>query len=209
MRSTEVYQPAHLAQHLSIDQLANLQVKKVKQRGVRRKDNERAVAKNELAKAKAARRRKPDKTIDDFEEAGKNAVVDNDVNWVDFEERQLKTRCKELATQAFWKAQDKDLLKSVYKAVFPGIGTVEKDTKAAYIDAIKKFLKSDGAIDRINLQAAVGIDRDEPGSASAKRKEARDQFFSSSGASEIEEKYLKLPTVAVDDDDDVDSVYML
>jgi hypothetical protein len=84
------------------------------------------MAKNELAKAKAAARRKPDKTVEDLEEEGKTETVDNDDDWVDFETQQLLARRKELSVQKFWSDQDLPTLKRLYKEVFPGIDTAEK-----------------------------------------------------------------------------------
>jgi hypothetical protein len=66
----------------------------------------------------------------------------------------------------------------------------EKDTKTAHMAVIKKYLKQDNAASQINLQAAIGIDRNESGSDASRRKMARMQFFHNSGASEVEQHYL-------------------
>jgi len=61
------YDPSHLEKHLSLEQRSSVQIHKLNQQGVRGKDNQRAIAQNELAKPKAACRRKPDKTVENFE----------------------------------------------------------------------------------------------------------------------------------------------
>ena len=71
---------------------------------------------------------------------------------------------------------------------------------------IKAFLKQDDAASRINLQAAVGLERNDVGSESAQRRIARLQFFSSSGASEVDNHYLKysmVPTEEIEVDNEL------
>jgi len=157
------------------EQLASVQTRKLNEEGLRCKDDAREAAKNELAKEKAARRKKPDKTVEDFKREADNETVDNDAEWVDFEQQQLNLRRKELSTQAFWKGQDKDTLKDVYKAVFPGISEASSHTKKAYMAVIAEYLKKDDGASRINIQAAVGIDA-ATSSVSAQRKRATRLF---------------------------------
>ena len=89
-------------------------------------------------------------------------------------------------------------MKRVYKDVFPGIGTAEKDTKTAIMGVIKNFLKKKDAATKINLQAAIGLERKGVASESAQKKQARLQFFSNSGEMEINPHYLKYSNVVSD-----------
>ena len=97
------------------------------------------------AKEKASRRRNPDKTVQDFLDEAEDEEVENDANWVGFEQQQLNARRKQLSKRKFWSAQDKDTLKRVYKSVFPGIDEAVKHTKAAYMKVIGKFLDGEVA----------------------------------------------------------------
>ena len=51
----------------------------------------------------------------------------------------------------------------------------------------------------INLQAAIGLERNEFGSESAQRKKARLHFLGSSGASEINQHYLEYSNVVLEE----------
>jgi hypothetical protein len=62
----------------------------------------------------------------------------------------------------------------------------------------KKFLKQDNAASLINLQAAIGLERNGVGSASAQRKKARLQFFGNLGAIEINRHYMDYSSVVSD-----------
>ena len=121
---------------------------------------------------------------------------------MDFEQQQLNLRRKELSTQTFWKAQDKATLRRVYKEVFPQISEAAKDTKGAYIAVIAEFLKQDGAADRINLQAAMGIENDAGGSAAAQRTEVACSFFANSGETEVNRHYLEYCSFVVDEEEE-------
>ena len=151
-----------------------------------------------LKKEKAARRKNPFKSIDDFKAEAEDETVDNDDDWVDFEQQQLDLRRKELLTQAFWKRQDKDTLRDAYKAVFPGISDADNHTKTAYIKVIAAYLKENDAASRINLQAAVGIDG-AVGTEAAQQKAAIHSFFRNSGAEEFDQHYLKYSDVVLDE----------
>ena len=52
---------------------------------------------------------------------GEDATVDNDNDWVDFEQQQLDDRREELLKVMFWYSQDPKTLKRVYQDVFPDI----------------------------------------------------------------------------------------
>eukprot|EP00980_Cylindrotheca_fusiformis_P003474 scaffold774_cov75-Cylindrotheca_fusiformis.AAC.11 len=64
---------------------------------------------------------KADKTIADFEEEGAVEVIENDQDWINYEEQVKNARRKELSTQTFWIKQHKETLQRVYQQVFPGI----------------------------------------------------------------------------------------
>eukprot|EP00980_Cylindrotheca_fusiformis_P024728 scaffold12345_cov78-Cylindrotheca_fusiformis.AAC.1 len=105
---------------------------------------------------RAQRRKKPDKTIADFEEEGAMEVIENDQDWINYEEEQVKNaRRKELSTRTFWIKQHKETLQRVYQQVFPGIQQVP--AKKAYLDAIKDYLKQDAAAEKIIIGAAIGL----------------------------------------------------
>ena len=191
LKSMSAYQPSHLRNNLSPEQLNSLQIKTLNEQGVRGKDDARAVAQNELAKAKASKRKKPDKTIEDLTAEGESETIDNDEEWVDFEQQQINSRRKELSVQAFWQSQELETLASVYKRIFPGIETAEKNTKKAHMAVIKTFLKQEDAASRIDLQAAVGLERKDAASESAQKKAARVQFFTNSGGSVVNQHYLE------------------
>jgi hypothetical protein len=148
MQSISRYAKTHLEHHLSTEQLNSVKTKDISKRGVRYKDIARDKAQNELAKEKVSRRKKPDKSIEDFKGEAESETVDNDADWVDFEQQELNLRRKELSQPAFWKAQDKQTLSRVDKAVFPGVSDPVKDTKAAYVTVITAYMKeNDDAVD--------------------------------------------------------------
>ena len=202
VKSMRAYEPSHLKNHLSPEELDSLGTKKLSQQGVRSKDKARDEAQVEMANKKAAKRKKPDKTVEDFKTEAEGEAIDNDADWVDFEQQQLNLRRKELSTQTFWKAQDKATLRRVYKEVFPQISEAAKDTKGAYIAVIAEFLKQDGAADRINLQAAMGIENDAGGSAAAQRTEVARSFFANSGETEVNRHYLEYCSFVVDEEEE-------
>ena len=53
-------------------------------------------------KREAVKRKKPDKTVDDFIEEAEKGNVAKDANWKDFATQQDDLRRNELAVQAFW-----------------------------------------------------------------------------------------------------------
>ena len=181
-------------------------IKKLNQKGVRGADEERAVAMNDAAKAKAAKRKKPDKTVEDFMEGAKEGEVANDANWKDFATQQDELRHKELAVNAFWAKQDGRTLAEVYKNVFPGIKTARKskteNAKAPYLEVIKAWFadmkaKEIDAAKAINVVAAAGLERE--GTDSAKQREARAAFFKKCGPSLIVEHYREFSDLVLED----------
>ena len=199
MQSLSRYTKSHLEHHLSTEQLNSVKTKDVSKWGVQYKDIARDKAQNELAKEKASHRRKADKSIEDFKAEAESETVDNDADWVDFEQQELNMRHKELSKQSFWRAQDKQTLSRVYTAVFPGIADPVKDTKTAYLAVIATYLKENDAVDRINLQAAVGLDGDtSKESVSAIRKQAMLRFFDNSGEEDIASHYLEYSDAPID-----------
>jgi hypothetical protein len=84
--------------------------------------------------------KKDDKTIEDFKTEAANQTVDNDTDWVDFEQQPLNLRRKEVSRKGFWGSQDKEVLKRVYKGIFPGIADAVKDTEGGLLDVIGEDL---------------------------------------------------------------------
>ena len=146
--------------------------------------------KNSIAKEKASNRRKPDKTVDDFLAEAEETEVDNDAGWVDFEQQQLYAQRKELSLKMFWNGQSIRTLSAFYKSVFPGIATVEKNTKKAHLAVIRAFLDEEGSTAHIDIQAASGVENASEGSDAWKRKDAIRTLFSNSGKMEFDEHYL-------------------
>jgi hypothetical protein len=117
-------------------------------------------------------------------------TIGNNEDWVDFEEQEINdNRRQELSTQTFWKAQSKETLASVYKSAFPGVEEVKSSkiinhttykTKTAYITVISKYLKQDGNKERINVQAAIGVDGNGSDTLSSKRKDVILAFVTNS-----------------------------
>lgn len=85
--------------------------------------------------------------------------------------------------------------------MFPQISEAAKDTKTAYMEVIKEFLKQDGVADRINLQAAVGLENDAGGSAAAERREVTRSFFANSGETEVNRHYLEYCDFVIDEEE--------
>ena len=131
-------------------------------------------------------------TVNDFVECAEEMTVDNDSEWVDFDQQQTQARRNELAVQSFWKAQDLATLRRVYKAVFPGIkDAVNDSTKKAHLDVIAEFLKNkEQGKDAINIEAAAGLDRAPSDSKTGKRREATRSFFSNSDFAEPSQHYF-------------------
>eukprot|EP00980_Cylindrotheca_fusiformis_P019976 scaffold7055_cov111-Cylindrotheca_fusiformis.AAC.1 len=100
-------------------------------------------------------------------------VIENDQDWINYEEQVKNARKKELSTQTFWIKQHKETLQRVYQQVFPGIQQVPdgSTTKKAYLDAIKDYLKQDAAAEKIIIGAAIGLENSSDTKAS-KRKDA-------------------------------------
>jgi hypothetical protein len=200
--SMEKYSVSNLKNLLSPEQLKSLTVSKLNKKGVQGQDNARAVEQNDIAIKKAERRKKDDKTIEDFKTEAANQTVDNDTDWVDFEQQQLNLRRKEVSKKGFWGSQAKEVLKRVYKGVFPGIADAVKDTKGALLDVIGAYLKEKDAADRINLQATVGLDGATNDSDAARRKDAMLGLFTNPDAhQEVSQHYLEYSGVVLDEDD--------
>ena len=90
----------------------------------------------------------------------------------------------------------------LYKAVFPKPGisdAANKDTKTAYTAVIAAYLKESDVVDRINLQATMGLDGDtSKDSVSAIQKSATLCFFCNSGEKEINPHYLESSITVID-----------
>jgi uncharacterized protein (UPF0216 family) len=146
-----------------------------------------------------------DKTVEDFISEAENETVDNDEDWLDFEQQQLKLLRKELSTQTFWREQTIGMLRNVYKNVFPGITEAEKSTKKAHMEVIAAYLKEDAT--RIDIQAAIGLESTQAETAAAERRTATRNIFSNSGFTEINQHYLEYAGILdelVDEEDDND-----
>eukprot|EP00980_Cylindrotheca_fusiformis_P018962 scaffold6352_cov85-Cylindrotheca_fusiformis.AAC.1 len=157
---------ALFADHVTPEQLSDINIRKLNIEGLRRKDKATAIAtaiaQNQLAMERAQKRKKPDMTIADFEEEGAGEVIENDQDWINYEEQVKNARRKELSTQTFWIKQHKETLQRVYQQVFPGIQQVPdgtSTTKKAYLDAIKDYLKQDAAAEKIIIGAAIGLEK--------------------------------------------------
>eukprot|EP00980_Cylindrotheca_fusiformis_P024909 scaffold12707_cov74-Cylindrotheca_fusiformis.AAC.1 len=76
-----------LKDHVTPEQLSDINIRKLNIEGLRRKVKATAIAQNQLAMERAQRRKKPDKTIADFEEEGAMEVIENDQDLINYEEQ--------------------------------------------------------------------------------------------------------------------------
>ena len=188
------YTDARLEKELTQQQLEDLKPTKLNKIGVMQKDNARIEALYQKSKLKLAKRKNPDKTIEDIEVEGDDLIIDNDTDWKTFEEQEELARRKEVSTLTFWQKQSIDTLIDVYESVFPGIIPAvpgkrgDKPTKKSIMDTIRVYLAPDGGAEKIDISATVGLSTED--SEPVKRIQARDNFFKLC-SSEINPEYLK------------------
>jgi hypothetical protein len=191
------YDESLLDKFLTDEQKNAVKVHVINNKGVKGKDKARAVAKNEKAKEKALRRKKADKTIQDFEREAQAETVDNDNGWVDYDDQVIIQRRKELSTAAFWKEQTLEVLLERYKYIFPGIndaplGKKGVPTKTNILKLISAYIKADPS--RIDLQHAVGLDS-KSDTGATKRKKAVAAFFKNSGSTDVCQHYFEFSSL--------------
>eukprot|EP00980_Cylindrotheca_fusiformis_P018713 scaffold6233_cov76-Cylindrotheca_fusiformis.AAC.1 len=114
-RRSKGWKDWQLKDHLTPEQLSDINIRKLNIEGLRCKYKATAIAQNQLAMERAQKRKKLDKTIADFEEEGAVEVIENDQEWINYEEQVKNARRKELSTQTFWIKQHKETLQRVYQ----------------------------------------------------------------------------------------------
>ena len=87
--SMKLYTPGFSKRNIPALLLESLAPSKMKKKGVMGKNKAQAEAQNQLGKQKAASRRVADKNLEELIKEGESATVDNDDDWVDFEQLEL------------------------------------------------------------------------------------------------------------------------
>ena len=194
---------------LTKEQLASIQIKKLSQDGVLQTDKRRAQEAKDYLEEKAARRKKPDKEVDDFCDDADEMVPDNDREWTDWEEQLNEARRKELTTKKFWGSQDPKVLKSLdLTVVFPDIyetdvpegetpiepptpnPTTGKISKEKIVDVIYQYVTKKRNFHKINLQAVAALHQES--SETQQRRELINEFFETNGSLIVDEHYFEM-----------------